>query len=273
VVPDQGAVEELPAHCADPSFRIGVRDWGARRRADDGRSAAAEDLIEGGDELARTVADQEPDRPVVGHHEIPGGLGGPRAGRVGGDPGEMHATCLEFDEEQHVVAAEQDGVDGEEVTRDDSGRLRAEKRRPGFRVASWCGLDSRPFQDRPHGRRGDGDTETGKLTVDTPVTPGGVLACEAHDDLAGLGGGGGPAGPVRVGPVVRDEPSMPGQDRLRADEEGRPAVAAEHASERRNEHAVGRLEAWSRYLTVQDRELMAQDEDLGVFGTIGAATQ
>jgi hypothetical protein len=60
-VPDEGAVEKVAAHGADPAFRIRVRDRGARWRADDRRSVASEDLVEGGDELACTVADQEPD--------------------------------------------------------------------------------------------------------------------------------------------------------------------------------------------------------------------
>ncbi len=33
---------------------------------------------------------------------------------------EVHAARFEFDEEQHGVAAGQDGVDGEEIARDDS---------------------------------------------------------------------------------------------------------------------------------------------------------
>ena len=61
-VPDEGAVEELAAHGADPPFRVGVRDRRARRGADDRRAVASEDLVERGDELAGAVADQEPDR-------------------------------------------------------------------------------------------------------------------------------------------------------------------------------------------------------------------
>jgi hypothetical protein len=63
-VPDEGAVEELAAHGADPSFRVCVGDRGPRWRADDRRAAASEDLVERRDELAGAVADQEPDLPV-----------------------------------------------------------------------------------------------------------------------------------------------------------------------------------------------------------------
>jgi hypothetical protein len=60
-IPDEGEVEEVAAHGADPAFHIRVRDRGARWRADDRRSVASQDLVEAGDELACTVADQEPD--------------------------------------------------------------------------------------------------------------------------------------------------------------------------------------------------------------------
>ena len=100
VVPDEGAVAQFAAHGPDPSFCVGVRDRRVRRGADDNGAVAAEHVIEGAGELAGAVADQEPDRPVGSHHEVAGGLGGPLAGRVGGDAGEVHAAGVEFDEEQ-----------------------------------------------------------------------------------------------------------------------------------------------------------------------------
>ena len=107
--------------------------------------------------------------------------------------------------------------------------------------------------------------------MDTAVAPRRVLAREADDVPTGFGGGGWPAGPVRVGPVVRDEASMPAKDRVGLHQEHRPPVAAEHARQRGEDRPVGGFETRSRHLTVQDRELMAQDEDLGVLRTIGAA--
>jgi len=57
--------------------------------------------------------------------------------------------------------------------------------------------------------------------------------------------------------MVRDETSMPSQDRLGLDEEGCLAAAAEHASGGGDERPVGGFEARSRHLTVQHRELMS----------------
>jgi hypothetical protein len=66
------------------------------------------------------------------HHQklVVCSLGCPLTGWVPGDPGEVHVACVEFDEEQDVVATQPDGVDGEEVTRDDPGRLSTQERAP-----------------------------------------------------------------------------------------------------------------------------------------------
>ena len=61
---DDGAVKELAANRADPSFGVGVRDGRVRRGANDRGALAAEDLVEAGDELAGTVADEESDGSV-----------------------------------------------------------------------------------------------------------------------------------------------------------------------------------------------------------------
>jgi hypothetical protein len=82
LVPDEGPVAEFAADGADPSFGVGVRDRRVRRRADDRGALAAEHVIKADEELAGAVADHEPDRTVGAHHEVPGGLSGPGAGRI-----------------------------------------------------------------------------------------------------------------------------------------------------------------------------------------------
>ena len=49
------------------------------------------------------------------HQEVPGGLDGPTSGGVGRDPSEMHPTGADFDDEQDVEPAQEDGVDTGEV--------------------------------------------------------------------------------------------------------------------------------------------------------------
>jgi hypothetical protein len=57
--------------------------------------------------------------------------------------------------------------------------------------------------------------------------------------------------------VVRDESSVPAHDRVGSDHEDRPAVAAERSSKGGEERAVVGLEAWTRDLALQHRELVA----------------
>src|SRR5256885_427479 len=53
-----------------------------------------------------------------GVDEVAGLLDSPGTGRMFRDPREVHASAVEFDEEQDVQPLECEGVDGEEVTRD-----------------------------------------------------------------------------------------------------------------------------------------------------------
>ena len=57
------------------------------------------------------------------HHEVAGGLGGPRPGRVGGDACKMDAAGSDFDNEQNVEPAKHRGVDAREVSSEDRVRL------------------------------------------------------------------------------------------------------------------------------------------------------
>ena len=54
----------------------------------------------------------------MGDEQVAGGLCGPCSGGVRGDASEEDLTGLHLDEEQDVIAAQERGVDGEEVTRD-----------------------------------------------------------------------------------------------------------------------------------------------------------
>ena len=66
---------------------------------------------------------------------------------------------------------------------------------------------------------------------------------------------------------------MPAQQRVGLHEEDRPPVTSQDASERGEEHAVDGFEPGSGHLTVQHGELMAQHEDLGVFGAVASTAQ
>jgi hypothetical protein len=95
---DQEPVETLVADGADESLRVGVRLRRLHRRVDDRDSFAAEQLVEGGGELAVAIVDQET-RPLekVAEAEVARLLDDPGPGRVRRAPGEVDAPAAELD--------------------------------------------------------------------------------------------------------------------------------------------------------------------------------
>ena len=75
---------------------------------------------------------------------------------------------------------------------------------------------------------------------------------------------------MRVGPVVRDETSMPRQDRVGCHQDDRTAGTIEHTRECREDRPIGWLETGMSDLALQDRELMTQHENLGILGPVPA---
>jgi len=85
---------------------------------------AAEDLIEGGGELAVAVVDQTPHSLEDAREAaVARLLGHPGARRVGRAARQMDAAAFEFEEEEHVEAAERDRLDGQEIASEHAGRL------------------------------------------------------------------------------------------------------------------------------------------------------
>ncbi|HMK98016.1 MAG TPA: hypothetical protein VK425_10750 [Acidimicrobiales bacterium] len=70
--------------------------------------------------------------------KVAGDLGHPWALGVGGGAEQMDDTSLELDHEQHVVAAEKDGVDGKEVRRHDAFGLGTRELGPGWARTPRC---------------------------------------------------------------------------------------------------------------------------------------
>jgi hypothetical protein len=116
----------------DPALGNGVGVRGLDRCADDLRTDRAPEVIEGPGELAVAVADQEPEAGLLIKRakEIPGLLGDPGAGGVGGDTSEVDSSGVQLDEEQHIQPLQEHGVHGEEVTGHDAGCLPAQERPP-----------------------------------------------------------------------------------------------------------------------------------------------
>jgi hypothetical protein len=85
LVDDQKMVKEFAADRADEAFGDRVRARCAHRRLDDLDVDGGEHGVEGGGELAVTVADQEPEAPVgvvEVHEQVARQLREPGSGRV-----------------------------------------------------------------------------------------------------------------------------------------------------------------------------------------------
>ena len=93
--------------------------------------------------------------------------------------------------------------------------------------------------------------------MDPPIAPRRILLREPKDRLTRLGERGRPATPMRIRPMFRDEASMPTQDRLRSDQEQRPAVTPQRTSQRREQRSVEWFEPRPCDVTFQDLELFA----------------
>src|SRR4029450_8119497 len=95
----------------------------------------------------------------------------------------MNPPGVVFDEEQHLQPLEPDGIDGEEVARDDPGGLSAQERPPRGACPAW----SRPepvAAQRGSDRGGrNPNLQAQQLTLDPLVAPAGILYGEADDQL------------------------------------------------------------------------------------------
>jgi hypothetical protein len=73
-----------------------------------------------------------------------------------------------------------------------------------------------------------------------------------------------PGGPVGVGPVPPDEVAVPVEHGPWRHQERAPPLTRDEAGEQGDERPVGPAEAWPPDLASEHRQLVAQDEDLGV---------
>jgi hypothetical protein len=197
---DQQVVEAFAAQGADEAFRDGVGSRCSNWGADDADVGAGEHGVEGGGELAVSVADQKP-KPagLVAEidEEVAGLLGDPVPGGVGGDPGEVHPAGAVLDHDEQVEASEEDGVDVGEVDREDRVGLRGQELFPGRAGPLGSGVNASGLKDLPDSGGGDLVAESDELTVDASVAPGRVLA--GHPQYQGTDPGAGwVSGPVGV---------------------------------------------------------------------------
>ena len=176
------------------------------------------------------------------------------------------ARVLDHGQDASLGAAGQ--ADGEEVAGQDHLGLGAqEPTRLAGSVAAQA--DAVGPEDLPHGRRRDVDSQTGQFPVDPAVAPSGVLPGQPQDQGLDAPAGRRPAGPAAPRPrrpAAPDDGAVPAHDRVRGDSSRNPrqrafGITPSSAASRTRSRPV-QLGA-ARLPPLQDRELVAQDQDLG----------
>jgi hypothetical protein len=225
-VVDEDPVGAFGPDAADEPFGVAVGSWCLRWNLDRRDGLGDEHGIEGRAVLGVPVADEEPERRysvVEVGGEVAGGLRGPCHRRVGGDAEDVDAPGGDLHDEQDVKAAQPDGVEVEEVGGQQPGCLGSQECAPlgvypARRRAQAC-----RGQDAADGAGADVVSESGEFALDAAVSPARVLPRQPDDELTQLAADAGAARPVRVGPFLGDQASVPGQEGGGGDE----AVAAQ----------------------------------------------
>src|SRR6185312_814373 len=182
LVVDQQPVGALGADACDKPFRIAVRLRHTGRDLDHGDAFGGEDGVESGGELGVPVADQEAegaDLITEVHQQVAGSLGSPLRCGVGGHAEETDPAGADLHDEQDVEAAQGDGVEGEEVSGQQPGGLRAQETSPPGIATPWCRAKPSGGQDPPNGAGADAMAESDEFALDPAVPPGGVVLCQA----------------------------------------------------------------------------------------------
>jgi len=177
-------VETVLSYGAHPALGERVRVRGAHGGEDGLGVDRGEHVVEASGELAVAVSDEEA-HPPAGFLELDTQvachLGHPQAVRVRGDAEEVDDAAFHFDHEEHVVATEEDGVDGEEVGCHDAVGLGTEELGPGRTGSPWRWGNPMASQDVCDAALGDPDAELLQLSCDTQVAPARVLPRQAED--------------------------------------------------------------------------------------------
>jgi hypothetical protein len=182
----------------------------------------------------------------------------------------MDPPAAELDEHEDVEGAEPGRLDGEEVARDDPVRLGPKELGPRRAGPSWGGTRSGSPEHGSDRRRADSDAELAELALDPDAAPARVLPGKSQDERTEFGIDRRPARAtgLAVRPFPAYELAVPSEERRRRDKEGDPAVTRDRPARRREQDPVDGPELRPARRPLQHPELMAQDEDLEVLGTV-----
>src|SRR3954470_7428805 len=112
-----------------------------------------------------------------------------------GDTEDVHPAAGVLDDEEPGQPVQGDGVEVEQVAREDRVGLGPQELGPGWSGPSGRGVDAGVVQDCPDGGGADLVAEAGEFAVDAAVAPGGVLGGQADHQGAQASGDGRSTGP------------------------------------------------------------------------------
>ena len=273
LIDKEDAVEEFAADGADEAFGDGVGPWCSYRRWDDLNIGGCEDRVERGGELGVAIADEEPESlpgVVEVHGEVARQLGQPRASRVRGDAEDVDAAGGVLDDEERVQPMQADGVEVKQIAGQDPLGLGSKEVGPGGSGAAGRWVDAGAVQDLPDGGGADVVAEAGEFAVDASVSPRGVLGGQADRKSSQACGEGGSTRSPWLRPAAGDEALVPAQDRRGRDEHPEPSTSGEEPGQGGHYGSVGPADPRSGSASVKHCELMAEDEDLDLFGRVGS---
>jgi hypothetical protein len=183
-------------------------------------------------------------------HQVVGLLGGPRPGRVRGDPQDVHPPAGDLHHEQHIQPAQGDRLDAEEVGGQQPGGLRTQERPPARAAAAGRRPDSGTGQDPADGAGADPVAKPQQFALDPTMPPQRVLPSQPEHQIANLVADTWAAWPVGVRPPSADQPPVPGQQgrrvTIRCARSSRGSSRASAASTARSGHASRGLSTWRR---------------------------
>jgi len=133
------------------------------------------------------------------------------------------------------------------------------------------GWNPQALEHAPYGRVGYPVAELEQFALDPAVAPAGVLPRHAfdqrHDGVVDRRA----SGAVRVGPLPRDQASMPSQDGSRCHQPVLAQQSGESANQRGEHSAIGLVQPRARVGPAQHGDLVPQYQQLHVLGRGGPA--
>jgi len=125
--------------------------------------------------------------------------------------GQVHSSCLVFDDERDVQAGEREGaIDVEEVGGQERGGVGAQEDAPGSVVARRR-RDAVGAQDLADGRGGYPMAEPAQFALDPDHAPPGVLPCQAQDQRGEIVKNRRASRRSGLAPLRRHQPLVPSQ--------------------------------------------------------------